>query len=970
MVNPGGTLRLVTPGSSSGVGSSTYVASSPPGFSASNFYTLSYTVNTASGAISNVIFDGINDTSLFNTTASGFAAGGSSTLLAGFYGSTDVNTGNFGRVDNFSIVGIVPYTVASGNIFNLSASQQINALSDGGGTGGTVNLNGFVLTIGSGNADIVTASFSGLIADGSAGGKLILSKAANGAQTLTGANTYTGGTTINGGSLIVGNSSGSATGSGPVVVNSSGSLQVSSLTGVGAVGGLVTVAGGGAIRGSSGTSLGLSGGLTLQANSVSNFTLSPAGVNNSTPIVNVAGTFSVASQNLVNIAGSVVPGTYDLYGYMAGHGPTSAANFTLNTSPAIGYQWRVATNSMANQIDLIVVQPLQSTTAYIVQDDFSTTNSAANASNPIDATSASSGRSPDLANLAGSTYATYTINAATILAQPSIDTTVGNPAPSAATGFNGATYLNIASNGAYKLPKLITISADIQVNSIISQEGYRGVGLGVFSGMPINGESSTTFTGLTVTSGGNVDLVIPGATSGISTSYYAPALSGFNANNFYNLSYTVNTTTGAISNVFFNGINDSSYFNTSLPGFIAGGSTFLAGFYGSTDVSAQLFGRVDNFSIAQFSQSLVVPVGFTYGLSGNLQVVALSDGGGPGGTVNLNGSTLTVGAPGDSSTSTFSGVVASGSPAGGELILAKAAGGGLTLSGINTYTGTTLVTGGTLTVTGSLANNGSASVLLAVSPTAPATFAADTPIVQRAVRAGGSYAGFGSSIDTDLLTKADILAGTNTIGSGMVNMSWRQRANNEIYAGQGGGGTSPPLPDAAASLISDVLNLTGMGTTGSPTHTDPFVLEMTYDPALLISNPTKPGAIYLAWLDPTGGPGGVPIWQNAVLGDDMRGPNAVAGYLGSYAHFTGAGGPGNGDSLAQLLGSWGVDTANGDVWAIIDHNSQFAVVPEPSALTLIAIGGLSLAGLAVRRRMASTLQSRFQSATRLAATAD
>ena len=53
--------------------------------------------------------------------------------------------------------------------------------------------------------------------------------------------------------------------------------------------------------------------------------------------------------------------------------------------------------------------------------------------------------------------------------------------------------------------------------------------------------------------------------------------------------------------------------------------------------------------------------------------------------------------------------------------------------------------------------------------------------------------------------------------------------------------------------------------------------------------------------------------------------------------------------LDQILGAYGVDPSSGnhDVWAVINHNSQFAVVPEPSTLLLAALG---LAGSAVYRR--------------------
>ena len=44
-------------------------------------------------------------------------------------------------------------------------------------------------------------------------------------------------------------------------------------------------------------------------------------------------------------------------------------------------------------------------------------------------------------------------------------------------------------------------------------------------------------------------------------------------------------------------------------------------------------------------------------------------------------------------------------------------------------------------------------------------------------------------------------------------------------------------------------------------------------------------------------------------------------------------------NLGNFLGSYGVDTAHHTVWAVVNHNSQFSVVPEPSSL-ILAIGGM------------------------------
>ncbi len=109
--------------------------------------------------------------------------------------------------------------------------------------GGTVDLGGKNLTVWSAGA---RTSFSGLIRDDGTGGSLAVRGGAT--LTLTGSNTYTGGTRIgdgltdSSGKLVVANTSGSATGSGPVIVERGGTLA-----GSGFVDGPVTLRAGGTI---------------------------------------------------------------------------------------------------------------------------------------------------------------------------------------------------------------------------------------------------------------------------------------------------------------------------------------------------------------------------------------------------------------------------------------------------------------------------------------------------------------------------------------------------------------------------------------------------------------------------------------------------------------------------------------------------------------------------------------------------
>ncbi|MGO9913725.1 MAG: beta strand repeat-containing protein [Isosphaeraceae bacterium] len=127
--------------------------------------------------------------------------------------------------------GSVPTTlnVPAGSVMALPFSLTVSSLTGSG----TLDLNGFTLTVGS-TSDL---SFTGVIADGSAPGAIV--KSGTGTLTLVGANTYSGGTTISAGTLQIG--AYDALGTGLVTVSagavcSLGSpMTVSELTGSGTV---------------------------------------------------------------------------------------------------------------------------------------------------------------------------------------------------------------------------------------------------------------------------------------------------------------------------------------------------------------------------------------------------------------------------------------------------------------------------------------------------------------------------------------------------------------------------------------------------------------------------------------------------------------------------------------------------------------------------------------------------------------
>ena len=332
---------------------------------------------------------------------------------------------------------------------------------------------------------------------------------------------------------------------------------------------------------------------------------------------------------------------------------------------------------------------------------------------------------------------------------------------------------------------------------------------------------------------------------------------------------------------------------------------------------------------------------------------------------------------------------------------------GWTATGVGSDTPTFSIVGTSLDVTfaggssGPTAYSGTPSS----STTFPTNFGTSTPF---SVVQNGSYAGLQSSVtggtvgptggDTagaPLLTQvggvtpltATILAGTNTTGgTRSVSMTWRTRTTWET----GPTSASPPLPFVGqGGLISNVLNLSGMSASGSePVQTDPFVLDLQYNPQAIpglgsltggnspggaLANAAQPyarnGAIYLAWLNPSAAGG--PTWKNAVSGDfGAAGADAIQNFQGSFNAFlqvefgqghvsTNVAANLTGADLANILGSYGVDNPNYagpndvggyDAWAVVNHNSQFAVVPEPNSLLLAALGLLGVAGYQVRRR--------------------
>ena len=225
----------------------------------------------------------------------------------------------------------------------------------------------------------------------------------------------------------------------------------------------------------------------------------------------------------------------------------------------------------------------------VVQDGFSGAFVAGNG--------AIVGRTPDTVNLAGNTYTEQ--QNANVGERMQLDTTTGSPGTSLRTGFNNAAHIQYTNTGVPTA--LITLSIDAQINTIANNDtAPRGIGLGFYNN-PLAGtffvepSANTNFTGLVVTAGGSdgaagtLEYVLNGASQGVFTT----ALAGFSTSAFINLSYTVDPTTGTLTNVTYGGTDYTASF-AAVNNFVA---SDIAGFYGQTSNNIAFFGRVDNFAI-------------------------------------------------------------------------------------------------------------------------------------------------------------------------------------------------------------------------------------------------------------------------------------------------------------------------------------------------------------------------------------
>jgi len=288
----------------------------------------------------------------------------------------------------------------------------------------------------------------------------------------------------------------------------------------------------------------------------------------------------------------------------------------------------------------------------------------------------------------------------------------------------------------------------------------------------------------------------------------------------------------------------------------------------------------------------------TGGTAGALNAAAITGGGGTA-TVNLNHTgTKTVAARLE-----------------GSLAVNKNAAGTSILTGSNSYTGGTVINSGTLAAghnnalgTGEVTvNAGTLSILTGFTATNQITLAGGT--LQKNLASGASMA--------DAIKATSQFAGgqADTTATLLVGTTSGATVLTATFSATSGGSNSE-------LLRSDVLHLSGVPIVSGQT-TDLFVLELSM-------TSVAPGS-YLGWLN------GSNLWVNAALGNTGNNASlAQQGYNGSFTAFQTA----YGNTLASYVGAWGF--TNTRVWGVLNHNSDFGAVPEPSTAALLLLGAGAL----------------------------
>lgn len=240
-----------------------------------------------------------------------------------------------------------------------------------------------------------------------------------------------------------------------------------------------------------------------------------------------------------------------------------------------------------------------------------------------------------------------------------------------------------------------------------------------------------------------------------------------------------------------------------------------------------------------------------------------------------------------------------------------------------------------------------------------------------------SFTGVG--VDTgNANEKFEIFGGDNEDAEKTITIQVREKSDSERW-GQHSNDHSGDTVIGHSPLVSNVMRVHGMGiqatSSDGRTKTNPFALEATYNQADYDATYSLPelqelinGCLFLGWLNTAidGNPNditGDDRWVHAVQGNFDNMPdnpnrhdehavigNAYIGTLQEYIDGTATSIPGLTKLAGEIRpGDHGGDPDSNTVWAIVDHNSDFAVVPETSTYALFA-GLFALIVALLRRR--------------------